>query len=112
MKKQQQQLFDTEPYENYTTKDKAKWGIKFREYCEDKYNKECEKTGIFTCGNMEICCLCKQSYGNGCVDCVVTIRKILNNNNIDINFKNYDEKYFEELINQSEELVKYLKNMR
>lgn len=98
-------LFDIEQVEK--SKDyvnpsvKRKWTKAFIKWCNDKYFKEGDLTGIFCCGNMKICDECKMKYQSACKDCVETIKQIFKDNNIKINYNDYD---FEKVLNRVEKL--------
>lgn len=99
-------LFDIEQIEK--SKDyvepniKRKWSKAFREWCSNKYHNEGHLTGIFCCGNMKICDECNQKYLMDCKDCVETIKQILKDKNIKIDYNDFD---FEKILERVEKGV-------
>ena len=76
---------------------KGTWFKKFEKYCWDKYEKEGDKTGCYCCGYHWCCNECFCSSQSGCADCVLTIKTILLNNGIEIDYNDYDFEKWENL---------------
>lgn len=81
--------------------EKQKWSSAFESHCRKEWKTNGNKTGIFSCGCMNICSYCEGENANGCKDCVKTIKKVLKMNNIKIDCKNFD---FDKYIRMAEEV--------
>lgn len=85
----------------FTPQEKKKWSIEFRKWCEEIYDKYGSLNGYFCCGHMGICNECEQKFLEGCKDCVETIKRILIENNVQIDYRDFD---FDKWTNKAEEL--------
>lgn len=85
------------PSEYYSQAQKNTWYKKFVEWCQEEYNKYGSLQGRFCCGYEWCCDLCKQGKMCGCEDCAETIINILEENNILIDYNDYDFEKWENL---------------
>ena len=82
---------ETNPPANMTPEeDKAKWETKFKEYLNREYEDKADTTGRFCCGYDWLCEYCKQEKMNGCDDCFDTIIELLKDNDVEIDYYDYD----------------------
>lgn len=79
----------------YTPYQKRKWTTSLKNYIMKMYLKFGNKTGNFYCGYMNICKFCSEPSFSSCVKIV---KKVLANKNIDVDYNNYDDKYYDSLI--------------
>jgi hypothetical protein len=80
---------------------KRKWSAAFKKWCDDYYIKDDGRSGRFHCSCMSMCDKCEQKFCSACKDCVETMKKIFKENNIKIDYEDYD---FEKIWQQAEEL--------
>ena len=91
MKQEQLTLFPNQP-ELKPTSDyqKRKWFNKFAQYCQDIYEEKGSLTGLYCCGYHWCCDECYGTLCNGCRDCVKTMKTILKEHNVFIDYNDYD----------------------
>lgn len=103
--KKQLSLFDENSLEtnpNYVSpKEKNKWNQEFKKFILKKYNEAVKNNSyMYQCNSLKFCNQCEMKYCNGSSDCLVSLKKYCKENNIEINYKDYD---FENLVNKIEE---------
>ena len=77
--------------------EKRNWFRKFRKYCEKIYNEEGSDYGTYCCGYDWMCDECKMRFQTGCSDCVKTIKTILQDCGVKIDYADYDFEKWEKL---------------
>ena len=84
MSAKQLTLFDIKP--TYTDYQVRKWTKKYVEYCNRVFDERGDSTGEYCCGYHWCCDECRQTLCNGCADCVHTIKKIVRELQIKIDY--------------------------
>lgn len=75
---------------------RKEWINAFVEHCNKKCSKYGDSCGVFMCGFYWCCDKCKFEIQCGCSDCVKTIVEILENNNVSIDYNDFDFDKWEE----------------
>ena len=84
-------LDELETNPNYVSpKQKRKWNEAFKKKILDDYNENDGKYYDGHCGSRKYCDLCEMKYCNGASDCLVALKKYCKNNNIEINYNDFD----------------------
>ena len=92
MKMEQLDLFGGEPIEIHTEKE---WFKAFVEHYNKIYFEKGDETGLYCCGYHWCCDKCECKLCNVCADCVQTIKTILEENDIKIDYNDFDFEYWE-----------------
>ena len=89
---------ETIPPEEYFTKEqKNVWYNKFIEYANEEYLEKGDFNGRFCCGYDWCCEKCLMEKMEACEDCVDTIIYILKENNILIDYLDFDFEKWEKI---------------
>ena len=91
-KAEQLDLFGGKPT---TIHNREEWTNAFIKQCDEIYHDEGELHGTYCCGHHWCCDKCKMELHRGCADCVATIISILEENNIKIDYNDFDFVYWE-----------------
>lgn len=89
----------TPPAEYFTDEQKKKWYDGFVDYANYEYFEMGDSHGRFCCGYDWCCEKCKMEKESACEDCVDTIIEILKENNVLIDYLDFDFKKWEDLAN-------------
>ena len=89
---EQLDLFGGKPTTIHT---KQEWINAFVDYCDKIYDKEGDLKGTYCCGYHWCCDKCEGKLCCGCADCVATIMSILEENNIKIDYNDFNFDYWE-----------------
>jgi hypothetical protein len=87
----------TPPAEYFTDEQKTNWYKKFVEYANKEYSEYGESYGRFCCGCDWCCDRCQMEKMEACEDCVDTIINILEENNVLIDYLDFDFEKWEKI---------------
>lgn len=95
---------ETIPPEEYFTKEQKKiWYNQFVDYANKEYQEKGDMNGRFCCGYDWCCEKCLMEKMEACEDCVDTILDILKENNVLIDYLDFD---FEKWEKMAKEMLK------